>query len=198
MKKYLLSILITPLFFTQCRSQINDDQTALKLNNKASILLERYGQNNDSLRVALDYLNRATELSKNYICYTTKAFLQCKLGEPDSAIHTLDICISLNPDLLVPRMSRAMLLEKNGHKEEADPIYKTILNKYTQLAAKYPDSIFIEQNKITLLMFVNGKQAGLDEYEKACKKHPNDKMLIAVRNFYYDFDRIKFVESICE
>src|SRR6185437_6921523 len=124
--------------------------------------------------------------------------MQCTVGEPDSALNTLNTCLSLYPDLLTVRMGKAMFLERMNKNNEAMVEYKDLLNRYSKLAIKYPDSIYIRANKAMAIMFVKGELAGRKEYDAVCKQFPGNKKVESARSFFYDFDRKKFIKSICE
>ena len=167
------------------------------LNNEAIRITSHNNQNIDSLKRGLALLNEAINLKKdNYMFYTTKAFLQCKMGQCDSGIITLNTCISLNPQLVTPKLSKALLLEKMNNNSEAMKYFKIVLNEYNEQIAKYPDSVFIQLNKVMVIMFIKGKEEGIKEYNIIRQKYPTNKKVNLMHDIFYGFDRKEFISSM--
>jgi len=168
------------------------------LNNEAIRITSHNNQNIDSLKRGLALLNEAINLKKdNYMFYTTKALLQCKMGQCDSGIITLNTCISLNPQLLALKVSKALLLEKMNNNSEAMKYFKIVLNGYNEQIAKYPDSVSIQLNKVIVIMFIEGKEEGIKEYDSIRAKYPENRKVIMMHDIFYNFDRKEFLSSIC-
>ena len=191
MKKLVFILILLTWQFGFCTGQSLKVQQALNFENKGLDIIALNPQNDDSLRVALTYLSKALTLDDSrYQFYIKKASLQCKLGIRDSALKTINLCISRHPEPLVPKIFKGMLYDNMNDDAAATASYKTLFDEYSKLAVKYPDSTIIQLNTAMLSLYIKGKDAGIERYKELLQKYPNDPA--------YNFDRKAFAATICK
>lgn len=133
----------------------NPVSEAVEKNNQAIKLYMQYRRNNDSLQVAIGYLNEAIAIDSTYLlAYVNKAQIQCQIGDATGAINTINIVCMKEPNNRYYLTAKGLLQDIAGQKKEAQNSYKQALNIYNQLIKEYPDSSALYLDKYFVLHFV--------------------------------------------
>ena len=163
---YLFSILV----FSSCDFQkgSNHDEInieAMELNDKAIKLT--MVNNDDSLLLAKNYLEKAIKIQPNYfLAYRNKSLVLKKMGLTIELIENLETLAKLQPENPDNYTALGLILELNGDSliamekyQVADKIYSSILDTLT---SEYDPYYSIETNRALNLKYIHKEAEAYD------------------------------------
>lgn len=177
------------------------DSTALKLSNEASRLIGDAGYTYDSLKTqlydsAIIYLNQAIEIDSLYLlAYVNKAQALQRKGSLEEALQVLNDVEAIKPSFAEVIMGQAFILEKMGKMELADQKYRQALEAFKKRLEDDPESDKVQSDIAFLYIFLEDKNAALDEIRDLILKNPESEQLKMMEGLIKNFDRKKFIEQ---
>jgi tetratricopeptide (TPR) repeat protein len=201
MKIYIISICLMLGTIISCHSQekkdLKNDKIAQALNDTAILLFQKYNYQEDSLKKAIQLLEKAIKVDSTYaIAYSNKVSILCSLGDCQAALRTLEKLITFkktNPTVFI---IEGHILEKTGDIDKAIQKYKTADSLYdVQIESKTN----VTQNKLGkayLQLFLKGKEDATIAFNKIKKDVPSQDAELMTETIY-DFDRDKFISEFC-
>lgn len=127
--KNLSCIIVLLLSLVSCSAQKKENaQEAVNLWTKAVKLHLENKTNKDSIAKALDLLDKAIELNRNYgLAYSQKAYILGLESRYDEVLSTLDEAIKYNPKVHGYYMMKAIKLDELKRTDEATALYQKAL-----------------------------------------------------------------------
>lgn len=178
------------------------DSIALRLNNKAAKLMGKVSSfNGDSVNnllcdSAIIYLEQAIEIDSLYLfAYTNKAQALQRKGSLEEALEVLNEVEIIKPDFAEVIMGQAFLLEKMNKMELADQKYRKALKAFEKRLKDDPRSDKVQSDIAFLYIFLEDKNAALDEIRNSILENPESEQLKMMERVIKDFDRKNFIEE---
>lgn len=177
------------------------DSIALKLNNRAVLLIGDAAHTYDTLKSvlydsAITYLNQAIEIDSSYLlAYTNKAQALQRKGSLEEAVEVLSKAEMIKPDFAEVLMGQGFLLEKMGKVELADKKYGQALKAYEKRLDDETRKIKAQSDIAFLYVFLEDKNKAIDEIQNLVLENPDNDELKAMEGFIKGFDRKKFIEE---
>lgn len=177
------------------------DSIALKLNNKAVLLIGDAAHTYDTLKnvlydSAITYLNQAIEIDSSYLlAYTNKAQALQRKGSLMEALEVLNRVEIIKPDFVDVIVGQGFILEKLGQMESADQKYKQALKAYEKRLADDPQNDKVQSDIAFLYIFLEDRNAALDEIRDLILENPESEQLKMMEGLIKDFDRKKFIDE---
>jgi tetratricopeptide (TPR) repeat protein len=177
------------------------DSTALKLNNRAVLLMSDAAHTYDTLKSALydsaiTYLNEAIEIDSLYLlAYTNKAQALQRKGSLKEALEVLNQVEAIKPDFAEVIMGQAFILEKMSKMELADQKYRQALKAFEKRLEDDPKNDKVQSDIAFLYIFLEDKNAALDEIRNLILENPESEQLKMMEGLIKNFDRKKFIEE---
>ena len=160
------------------------------------LVLAKNYDNTDSLKLAMKLTDSAITLDKsNDNLYFLKSQIDTRLKQYDNAIDDIDQALKIKSDAPGLKVIKGFLLEKEKRYEQANKSYLEALDGYNSMVKKNSLDAPTMLNRAFLIMFVHGKEKGIDEYKKLLQIFPNSRSVLDRARDFYNFDREKFIES---
>jgi len=196
--KIIFVFLCSSLLCNGCYPQSpNSKMISNELTRHGATLLVRNSGNDDSLYLAINLLDSAIKLdSTNYNSLAIKCQIECTLGKYEEAIKDINHILSIKKDYLVIKAAKGFIYEKMGNRNQAEKVYKEVLNDYNEKIKSDSNSIDDEINRNFIILLLD-KDAGIKAFEILHKSYPNNKNINDLHETYYQFDREKFISSFC-
>lgn len=156
---------------------------AIEKNNLAIRIYTQYRGNNDSLQLAIAYLDEAIAIDSTYLlAYVNKAQIQCQIGNAMNAVNTMNIACMKKPNDRTYLTGKGFYQDIAGEKDEAQNSYKQALAIYNRLIQEYPDSATLYLEKYFILHFIVKDPIILKDSINYYKKKFSDNL------FWKEFD----------
>jgi tetratricopeptide (TPR) repeat protein len=194
-------ILLLTMIACSCNEQsakkpIIIDKRAVTLTTRAAAIRLNYSHNNDSLKQAIKLLDSSIKIDKRYeTTYACKVFILCQLNNYQQAIVVLNQAVALSPYNVRLVTLQGMLFEKTGAINQAMLKYKRADGIYDLLIQAKPNNVNYKLSKAFLQLLLNKKDEALREYN-AIAKNSKDENVIAMKPFFYVFDRDAYIKTI--
>ena len=211
MRKYALFFIVLVIASCSDREQKSNqsessisykpDSAALALNNKAVKLMGDAAHTYDSLSgmlydSAIMYLDRAIDIDSLYLlAYTNKAQALQRKGSFEESLQVLRQVETIKPDFAEVITAQGFILEKMGRMEFADQKYEQALKAYQERLKKDPKNDKVQSDIAFLYIFLEDKNAALDEIRNSVLENPGSEQLKMMERVIKDFDRKKFIEE---
>ena len=177
------------------------DPEAKSLNDKA---MEQYSQlvfkslyeSKTELEDVLDMLNQAIAIDDDYaLAYSNKASVLVKMQRYEEAIETLDQASKLKSDFAEVICLQGFYYEKIGDFSSAKEKYKSAAQAYDNRIA-VSNQLQDKVSRAFLFLFIKGKSAALNEIDSLQMKHPENQLIIGMRNTIIQFDRDTYIDNL--
>jgi len=177
------------------------DSIALKLNNRAVLLISDAAHTYDTLKSvlydsAITYLNQAIEIDSLYLlAYTNKAQALQRKGSLKEALEVLNQVEIIKPDFAEVIMGQGFLLEKMGNMELAHTKYKQALEASVKRLNDETKKIKAQSDIAFLYVFLEDQNKAIDEIQNLILENPESEQLKMMEGVIKNFDRKKFIEE---
>ncbi len=187
---------------TSCHGQdkkgLINHKIAQTLNDSALSLFMKYSYQKDSLKKAVQFLDKAIKEDSSYVtAYSNRVSILCGLGDCQGALETLEKLITFRKTYPTPFILEGHILEKTGNLYEATQKYKIADSLYDSLIES---KINVIQNKIGksyLQLFLKSKDDAVIAFDKIKKDIPS-KNAKEITKLINDFDKDKFINDFCD
>lgn len=191
-------LLAIMMICSTCKSQPRDIGQANEYNNIGTKLLIEYNSNQDSLRKAANYFDKAIQNNDTlYAAYTNKLAVLLALGECDKATSYIDKILNLRKGDEGLIVMKANLLERQGRMDKANRLYIVALEDYNEKIAKYPNENSLKVNRVFVQLFIEGKDEAMKKYYQLKREYPHDMSILCMEDTFIEFDRDEYIKSIC-
>jgi tetratricopeptide (TPR) repeat protein len=144
-------------------------------------------------------LDRAIKVDKTYkTAYSNELSYLCQLGERERALQTVNQIIDFGTMLGDWKLMKGHILERMDRHDEADQAYREALTEFEKDINTKPNDVKSQLGKAQVMLFLRGKDAGIMEYNKIKEQYPDNKLVLNMRQEFYDFNKGKVLSSFCK